>query len=79
MCCCSIISRLTAANSRVTISSAPLTISPFVAPMAKLTETSASSAAHFRKYGAHHVAMKPEELEHTQQQQQLVWKPQSSC
>ena len=65
MCCCSIISRLTAANRRVAISSAPPTITLFAAPMAKLTETSASSAAQFRKYGAHCVVMKPEEPEHT--------------
>lgn len=50
---------------RAGISSAPLTITHFVAPMAELMETSASSATQFRKYGAHHAAMKPEELEHT--------------
>ena len=57
--------RLTAATTKTAISPAPSTTAPFAALMAKLTKTSATSATQLCKYGAHRVAMKPEELEHT--------------
>lgn len=46
-------------------SSAPPNTTRFAAPTAELMETSASSATQFRKYRAHPVAVKPEELERT--------------
>lgn len=66
--------KLTAVNSRTAPQSAPQNLTPFVAPMVQLMETSASSALLFCKYEAHHAAMKPEEPGRTQRQQ-LMWKP----